>query len=147
MTRDARTASRLPRTFGHVPPTMKGSVLVYQVQTPPNPLPFLGLGAGWSAPTREAPQVARQIGREAEVLIYSARSRTVNLMISIYSSEADTLTITVGGRSHSRMLVRPGQQQLVLPLAITPGQTIITLQHHGTEPLTVTTLDLSNQTD
>ena len=91
LARDARTSSRLRRTFGHVALDPGSDVLLYRLQEPEVPVPFLGLGPGWSVPLERGDQAARRIETAAEVAIYSTQRQRVDFELVLVSTRSGSI--------------------------------------------------------
>lgn len=134
---DARSASRLQRAMTPADPPPSGSVLVYKVAPPADPLPFLGIGAGWS-PVMETPEgVMRAIEHEAELLIYSAQPRTLVLDLDLLSPGVGQLNVSVDRRLSQTLDLRGGAQRHRMTLTIASGVTHLWLKPEVTGPLAV----------
>ncbi len=125
---DTRSASGLLRAMGPFEPAVVGSVLAYRVAPPDDPLPFLGIGAGWSS-LRETPSgVERAISDEAEVLIYSARPRRVTVELDLTSPRAGRLQWSVNGEGRPTLALPGGMSRQRLTLDIEAGMTRLHLR-------------------
>ena len=134
---DTRSASGLLRAMGPFEPATAGSVLAYRVARPDDPLPFLGIGAGWS-PLRETPSgVERSISDEAEVLIYSARARRVTVELDLTSPGAGQLQWSVNGEGQPTLTLPGGSSRKQLTLDIEAGMTRLLLRPLVTGELVV----------
>jgi hypothetical protein len=141
---DARGASTLIRRWGIVEtqPTT-GSVLTYTVATPRDPLPFVGIGAGWSKVQLQADeQPVRELRGPGELFLYSAQPRSLQLELRFSSAQSSQLRITVGDGDSRSYAVQPGAQQLLVPLDLPAGATRLTLDPGPNGPLAVTQVDL-----
>lgn len=115
------------------------SFYVYRVVPPSDPLPFLGVGTGWSEP-EPLPRgaVLRSIQHdEAELLIYSAIPRNVTLNIRLHSEGSGMLhlsrldaTNTTSDPLPPQQLV-PGVQHVTLTLAVDADETRLRLRPDG----------------
>ncbi|MGB9632426.1 MAG: hypothetical protein ACPL8I_03795, partial [Chloroflexaceae bacterium] len=124
---DPFRASGLLRAMGPMKPIPAGSVLAYKVAPPDDPLPFLGIGAGWSPPTASSDGVERRILGEAEVLIYSAHPRDIILTLELTSPAPGRLGVTVNGQEQAILALRGGQERHKVALRITSGATPVHL--------------------
>ncbi|MGQ9926536.1 MAG: hypothetical protein ACUVS4_06650 [Chloroflexaceae bacterium] len=125
---DTRSASGLLRAMGPLEPVVSGSVLAYRVVPPDDPLPFLGLGEGWSPPRATPSGVERSISEEAEVLIYSARPRRVTLELNLASPGAGTLELRVNGEAQRTLSLPDGNSRQQFTLSIESGMTRLHLR-------------------
>ena len=141
---DARTASGLRRTFGRIIPQAAGSVLIYRVQSPAEPLPFLGIGQGWSEPVVQPDGVVqRQITESAELLIYSAHPHDVTVTVRLHSPGAGAVRLSANGHPLPPVALQAGMNDLQISLTLTESVTRLELHPDGTGPLTVEDVDLS----
>lgn len=131
---DARGASWLRRTFGRASMELSGSMLIYKVQPPADPQPFLGVGTGWDEPTRriDGAMQRRLNAEEGELVIYSAMSRPATLEIYVYSYREGELALSMNGNPLPPIELAAGQHRLRIPLAINAGATSLTLRPAGT---------------
>ncbi len=125
---DTRSASGLLRATGPFEPPVTGSVLAYRVVPPDDPLPFLGIGAGWSPPRKTPAGVERYITDEAEVLIYSARPRKVTLELDLTSPGAGALEVRVNGADRPPLTLPGGNSRQRFTLDIESGATRVHLR-------------------
>jgi hypothetical protein len=125
---DPFRASGLLRAMGPFEPPVTGSVLAYRVVPPDDPLPFLGLGAGWSPPRETPTGVERYISGEAEVLIYSARPRRVMLELNMTSPAEGQLRILVNGVDRPPLALPDGNSRQQFTLDIESGVTRLYLR-------------------
>ncbi|MCS6880799.1 MAG: hypothetical protein RMK84_11805 [Oscillochloridaceae bacterium] len=125
---DTRSASGLLRAMGPFEPPVTGSVLAYRVVPPDDPLPFLGLGGGWSPPRVTPAGVERYISDEAEVLIYSARPRRVTLELDLTSPVAGQLEVRVNGANRVPLSLPDGRSRQRFILDIESGMTRLHLR-------------------
>ncbi len=141
---DARTASGLRRTFGRIIPQAAGSVLVYRVQSPAEPLPFLGIGQGWSEPVVQPDGVVqRQIAEAAELLIYSAHPHDVTVAFRLHSPGAGAVRLSANGHPLPPVALQAGINDLQIPLVLAESVTRLELHPDGTGPLTVEDVNMS----
>jgi hypothetical protein len=124
---DTFRASGLLRAMGPLKPIPAGSVLAYKVAPPDDPLPFLGIGAGWSPVTNSPDGVERRILGAAEVLIYSARPRDIILTLELTSPAPGRLAISVNGQEQAILELRGGQERHEVALRIASGATPVRL--------------------
>ena len=134
---DTRSASGLLRAMGPFEPAISGSVLAYRVVPPDDPLPFLGLGEGWSPPRATPSGVERSISDEAEVLIYSARPRRVTLDLNLASPGAGALELRVNGAAQRTLTLPDGSSRQQFTLYIESGMTRLHLRPFVAGPLVV----------
>ena len=113
--------------MGPLKPIPAGSVLAYKVAPPDDPLPFLGIGAGWSPVTNSPDGVERRILGAAEVLIYSARPRDIILTLELTSPAPGRLAISVNGQEQAILELRGGQERHEVALRIASGATPVRL--------------------
>ncbi|MCX7789811.1 MAG: hypothetical protein N2378_04155, partial [Chloroflexaceae bacterium] len=125
---DTRSASGLLRAMGPFEPPVASSVLAYRVVPPDDPLPFLGLGAGWSPPRENPAGVERYISDEAEVLIYSARPRRVTVELDLASPGAGQLQVSVNGAARPPLALPGGSSRQQFTLDIESGVTRLYLR-------------------
>ena len=130
---DTFRASGLLRAMGPLKPIPAGSVLAYKVAPPDDPLPFLGIGAGWSPVTNSPDGVERRILGAAEVLIYSARPRDIILTLELTSPAPGRLAISVNGQEQAILELRGGQERHEVALRIASGATPVRLHASDTE--------------
>lgn len=141
---DARTASGLLRTFGRITPQAAGSVLIYPVVAPADPLPFLGIGQGWSEPVVQRDGVVqRQIAEAAELLIYSARPHNVTVTFRLHSPGTGEMRLNANGQALPPVTLQAGQNDLQVPLTLTESVTSLWLHPNGIGPLTVENVNVS----
>ncbi|MFQ3664212.1 MAG: hypothetical protein SNJ69_17690, partial [Chloroflexaceae bacterium] len=125
---DTRSASSLLRAMGPFEPATVGSVLAYRVAPPADPQPFLGIGTGWSPPVAIPGGAERRILGEAEVLIYSARARTVTVELDLTSAGAGQLQWSVNGEGQPTLALPGGSSRKQLTLDIEAGMTRLLLR-------------------
>ncbi len=142
LARDARVASRLPRVWGHVPNEPRSGVLVYHLVAPERPVPFLGLGAGWSVPRAAGTRMVRHIESAAEVGIYSLQPDQVTVTVVLTSPRRGAIMVGIDGQDERRIGIQAGEQQIVLPLSIAAGRTSLKLRLVETPPIDVIALDV-----
>jgi hypothetical protein len=108
------------------------SFQIYRVQEPAEPLPFLGVGTGW---TRPEPYVQgaflRHIQDEGELLVYSAVPQEVRLDIRLHSEQAGTLHLTTNGEPLPPVQLAPGVQHIEVVLEVAPGMSSLRLRPAG----------------
>lgn len=122
---DPRTATGLRRSVAT--PVPVGSSLMYTVQPPADPLPFLGLGTGWGAPQRTGKTAERQLEGAGEVLVYTKTTQTITLDITLRSTGAGTLALTQDRNSFPTLALRDGTQQVTVQLQVVQGETHVVL--------------------
>jgi hypothetical protein len=141
---DARGASTLIRRWGTIeiqPPS--GSILIYTVAPPGQPLPFLGIGAGWSRPRLQADErPVRDLNGPGELIVYSAQPQPAQLDLRFSSARSGQITIAVGAGAAKSYQVQPGEQRLSLPLELPAGATRLTIDPGSNGALTVSAVDL-----
>jgi hypothetical protein len=119
------------------------SFIVYQVSSPEEPLPFIGIGDGWSAPEVLSEDVVqRRIQSAAEIFIYSAKPRDVILELQLYSTNAGRLNIS---RDEDEALVldtEAGEQLLQVSLEVRAGKTRLLLRPDGMGDVIVRSVNL-----
>ncbi|MFP4438579.1 MAG: hypothetical protein ACLFVO_15150, partial [Chloroflexaceae bacterium] len=119
------------------------SFIVYQVAPPEEPLPFIGIGDGWSAPeVLSEDEVQRRIQSAAEIFIYSAKPRDVVLKLQLYSTNAGQLNVM---RDEDEALVldtEAGEQLLQVPLEVRAGKTRFLLRPDEMGDVIVRSVDL-----
>ncbi len=144
---DARNATGLRRTWGRIQPEPAGSVLVYPVVAPADPLPFLGIGQGWSEPVVQPDGVVqRQIAEAAELLIYSAQPHDVTVAFRLHSPGAGAVRLSANGHPLPPVALQAGINDLQVPLTLTESVTRLGLHPDGTGPLTVEGVNLQKRT-
>jgi hypothetical protein len=112
---------------GGVPPRPVDWLLVYRVAPPTEPLPFLGLGAGWSAPEPQNNGGAvRRIAGPAELFIYSALPRRATLELQLRG--AGRLHVSVEGRALVPLEEEAGQEKLRIQLEVPQGHMRLLLE-------------------
>ncbi|EFO80014.1 hypothetical protein OSCT_2099 [Oscillochloris trichoides DG-6] len=131
---DARRASGLRRSFtlGDQPPA--GAVLTYRIATPADPLPFLGIGPGWSAPETLDDQTVRWITQDrASLLIYSAQPRRVALQIDLVAEHAGRIRLMLGAETLISQELVAGSQpiRVVLDLPAGRNEVVVEVQDAG----------------
>lgn len=142
---DARRASTLRRTMGLVELQPSGSALIYEVVPPETPLPFLGIGDGWSYPEAQADgSVQRTVEREADLIVYSAEPRDVVLELHVAPQQSGRLYITRNGADLTAWVLDAGRNILSTPLHVDAGETRFTLIPETTGALAVELVDLAN---
>lgn len=140
---DTRSASGLLRSMGPLDQPPAGSVLAYRVMPPATPLPFLGIGAGWSPPAQSPAGLERQITAEAELLIYSAAPQQITLTLLMSSPAAGELDISVNGQAHTTLALAGGEAHHELVLPIEAGITRLLLHPVAAAPLVVRSLAIA----
>lgn len=140
---DARSASGLLRAMGPLEQPPAGSVLAYRVMPPALPLPFLGIGAGWSPPEPGRSGVERQIADEAELLIYSAAPQQITLVLLLDSPAAGELDISVNDQPYTTLALAGGEARHELVLPIEAGLTRLWLHPVTAAPLVVRSLAIA----
>ncbi|WP_129676426.1 hypothetical protein [Candidatus Chloroploca sp. Khr17] len=115
------------------------SFLRYHLAEPANPVPFLGLGEGWSDLVGTT-SVERQFHEQASLIVYSSAPHEVVLEMDVISPVAGTLRLTLGGDSMQQISLKPGVQLLRIPLRIVPGETHLLLESE--QSLTVRRIEL-----
>ncbi len=140
---DTRSASGLLRAMGPLNQQAVGSVLAYRVMPPAAPLPFLGIGAGWSPVVVGAAGPERQIADEAELLIYSATPRQIRLVLLLDSPAAGELDISVNGQAHATLPLAGSEARHELVLPIEAGLTALQLHPVTAAPLVVRSLAIA----
>lgn len=119
------------------------SFLVYRVQKPADPLPFVGVGQGWSEPHRLTDGTwVRTLTNEAELLIYSAQQSSVTMEMWVQSERAGTLRAEADGEPLPPQDVQSGGQRSAFPLDVPPGVTRLLLHTDGTVAMDVFWINL-----
>ncbi|WP_174714055.1 hypothetical protein [Candidatus Viridilinea mediisalina] len=140
-TSDASRASGLLRAPFTIEQPAAGSVLAYRVAPPSEPLPFLGIGSGWSAPLVAGASVERQMSDAmAELVIYSAEAQTV--LFSIESTGTGQLELRVAGVTLSTLELHPTATPHHVELSIPRGATQLWLHASHPETVAVQMVDL-----
>jgi hypothetical protein len=123
---DARGAGGLIRSLGSGSLDPAGSLLIYEVVPPDDPLPFLGIGPGWAAPViADDGSVSRRLAGSGEIAIYSAEPRQVQLRID-FAEQNSAATLYRGDEllaSHE-----PGSGPLHIVLGIPAGESRLRLE-------------------
>ncbi len=128
-TSDASRASGLRRSFWLGNQQTVGAVLTYTVMTPSDPLPFVGIGAGWSAPQTEAGRTVRRIEQDrATLVIYSAKARRVELQIDLVAEQATQMRIALGAETLLSQELPAGSQPIRVGLDLPAGRSEVVLQ-------------------
>ncbi len=123
------------------------SFLVYRVQSPAEPLPFLGIGQGWSEPVVQPDGVVqRQIAEAAELLIYSAHPHDVTVAFRLHSPGAGAVRLSANGHPLPPVALQAGINDLQVPLTLTESVTRLELHPDGTGPLTVEDVNVQKRT-
>jgi hypothetical protein len=110
------------------------SFFVYRVVKPGTPLPFLGIGNGWAEPQpRGDGTTFRALPHRAELLIYSAVPRAVDLDLRLQSQAGGELRLWLDGRELPALHMAQTGQHLQLHIDVDAGQHTLTLQpaHDG----------------
>ncbi|WP_129626758.1 hypothetical protein [Candidatus Oscillochloris fontis] len=133
-TSDASRASGLRRSFvlGDQPPA--GAVLTYRVATPADPQPFVGIGAGWSAPETHGDQTVRWIAQDRAILvIYSAKPRRVALQIDLEAEQTGSLRLLLGEETmlHQNLTAGPQPIRVVLDLPAGRNEVVVEVEDAG----------------
>ncbi|NCC35961.1 MAG: hypothetical protein EOM24_28690 [Chloroflexia bacterium] len=115
------------------------SFLRYRLAEPANPVPFLGLGTGWSEPVGTT-SVERQFHERASLIVYSSEQHEVVLEMDVISPAAGTLRLTLGEEKPDPIRLEPGLQPLRIPLRIVPGKIHLLLESE--QPLIVRRIEL-----
>lgn len=138
---DAFGASGLRRSFTAQNEVPSGTVLIYKVAPPADPVPFLGVGAGWGEPQPAANgAVTRTAAGEAELILYSARGGETSLTLEVTAAPPGPLVISAGDTTVAQVELDGGAQQIEVPLSVQPGAT--TLRLAATGPLIVAAADV-----
>jgi len=140
---DARSASGLLRAMGPLDQPPAGSVLAYRVLPPTAPLPFLGIGAGWSPPAQGPAGLERRIIDEAELLIYSAAPQQITLTLLLASPAAGELDLSVNDQFLATLALAGGEARHELVLPIEAGLTRLRLDPVAAAPLVVRSLAIA----
>ncbi len=123
---DARGASGLIRSLGPGSLDPAGSLLIYEVLPPDDPLPFLGIGPGWAEPVVAADgSVSRRIAGSGEIVIYSAEPRQVQLRID-FAEQTGAASLYRGAEILTRHELGSGPLQV--ELAIPAGENRLRLE-------------------
>ncbi|NWF80238.1 MAG: hypothetical protein HXY37_09350, partial [Chloroflexi bacterium] len=140
---DTRSASGLLRAMGPLDQPPAGSVLAYRVLPPTAPLPFLGIGAGWSPPAQGPAGLERRIIDEAELLIYSAAPQQITLTLLLASPAAGELDLSVNDQFLATLVLAGGEARHELVLPIEAGLTRLRLDPVAAAPLVVRSLAIA----
>lgn len=157
---DGFTASGLRRSFWLGDQESYGSVLIYRLTPPAAPMPFLGVGAGWSGPTLtdgrsvaevldqarwtddlawlEHQEVSRTLAGPAHLIVYSAEACRIRLRLRLDATRVGRLYLD---EPHSgqgaEWRIQLGMQTVSVELALPAGKTTLRLTPDETEPLRV----------
>ncbi|RRR75773.1 MAG: hypothetical protein EI684_03995 [Candidatus Viridilinea halotolerans] len=138
---DARNASGLLRGPLLVEQPAAGSVLAYRVATPLEPLPFLGIGSGWSAPQETEAGVVRRIeGDAAELILYSAQVR--NVRVALEAAGAGSLALNVDGMMVEAFALQPTATRHEISLTLPQGATQLWLHPSEAADVVVRLVDV-----
>ncbi len=109
------------------------SFLLFRVQEPAEPLPFLGVGEGWSMPQDyEHGAVLRSIVQQSgEVLVYSAKPASITLDIRLHSEQEGSLSLSANGEPLGEHALVPGVQHIQVSLDVAAGSTSLHLTPAG----------------
>jgi hypothetical protein len=138
---DAFGASGLRRSFVAQNELPAGTVLIYRVAPPAEPVPFLGVGPGWGEPQpRENGVVTRTAAGPAELVLYSARGGAATLSLEVAAAAPGPLVISAGDAVVAQVELSGGAQRVEVALDAQPGAT--TLQLAGAGELTLAGADV-----
>jgi len=122
------------KIFGDTAPFYRdGRLIVYRVEEPADPKPFLSLGQNWGRREMQAERPVRQIGQGAAVHIRAWEPDSVRLRIVASSSaEQCQLDVYSGGQRFASFELEAAIQELVTPpLSLTEGDNIFHLYYRG----------------
>lgn len=121
------------------------SFLVYRVEPPAEPLPFLGIGAGWSPAERRANgAVVRSLREAGEILVYTAVPGQATLHVWLHrdNQAAGLLHPQINGEPLPQQPIAAGEQRLAIPLQLEAGVTRVQLGFAGSGAVLVQRLDI-----
>jgi hypothetical protein len=133
------------KVFGDTAPFYRDErLIVYRVEEPADPKPFLSLGQNWGRREMQAERPVRQIGQGAAVHIRAWAPRSVRLRIGAQSPVADCKSATSGDTGQCQLDVYSGSQRLASfeleaapqefvtpPLSLTEGDNVFHLYYNG----------------
>jgi len=122
------------KVFGDTAPFYHDErLIVYQVEEPAEPKPFLSLGQNWGRREMQAERPVRQIGQGAAVHIRAWAPDSVRLRIVAQSSaEQCQLDVYSGGQPFASFELEAAIQELVTPsLSLTEGDNVLHLYYSG----------------
>jgi len=120
--------------FGDTVPFYRDErLIVYQVEEPVAPSPFLSLGQNWGRRKIEAERPIRQIGQGAAVHIRAWRPDSVRLRIAAQSpAEQCQLDVYSGSQRLASFELQATAQEFVTPpLSLTEGDNVFHLYYNG----------------
>ena len=122
------------KVFGDTVPFYRDErLIVYRVEEPADPKPFLSLGQNWGRREMQAERPVRQIGQGAAVHIRAWEPDSVRLRIVAQSSaEQCQLDVYSGGQPFASFELEAAIQELVTPsLSLTEGDNVLHLYYSG----------------
>jgi hypothetical protein len=108
-------------------------LIVYRVEEPADPKPFLSLGQNWGRRGMQAERPVRQIGQGAAVHIRAWAPDSVRLRIVAQSSaEQCQLDVYSGGQRLASFELEAATREFVTPpLSLTEGDNVFHLYYSG----------------
>jgi hypothetical protein len=133
------------KVFGDTAPFYRDErLIVYRVEEPADPKPFLSLGQNWGRREMQAERPVRQIGQGAAVHVRAWAPDSVRLRIMAQSPVADLQSATNGDTGQCQLDVYSGGQQFASfeleaatrefftpPLSLTEGDNVFHLYYSG----------------
>ncbi|MCU0494332.1 MAG: hypothetical protein MUD01_22315 [Chloroflexaceae bacterium] len=106
------------------------SFLIYRVAPPPTPVPFLGVGRGWSppVPSEDLRSATRQIEGEGELVLYNQARQPVSLSITLASDRAGQLVVTADGTALQTLSLNSGEQTVTIAVPTDTVETSLVLR-------------------
>lgn len=106
------------------------SFAIYTIAQPQKPMPFLGIGAGWSPAERLAGgRVTRKLMTQAEIVVYSANAFAGTLQLNLEATQPTILKLAIPhSASEQSIAVQRGLQYIEIPLMLPAGEQHISLQ-------------------
>jgi hypothetical protein len=122
------------KVFGDTVPFYRDErLIVYQVEEPADPRPFLRLGQNWGRREMQAERPVRQIGQDAAVHIRAWGPDSVRLRIAAQSSaEQCQLDVYSAGQRFASFELEATARELVTPpLSLSEGDNVFHLRYSG----------------
>jgi len=143
-----RTLALTRQAFGDTKPFYRDErLLVYKVEPPEPPAPFLILGRGWGERTEYHGSAVRPLESEASLVIHSPSPGSYRLEITAQAPVRGTLKVKKDGNLIAQYVFRTGEKAVVriLSISVEPGDTEVMLYwepQEGSEPLRVLGIEL-----
>jgi hypothetical protein len=119
------------------------SFLAYRVTLPAVPVPFVGIGAGWSeVETRPDGGVQRRNVDRAEIIVYNPGRQALTLTLQVQGTRSDALRVEIEGQETVSRVLTGADETITVPIAAGVERTIVQVVVGERGEIVVTSVDV-----